>query len=171
MGIFSDLPIVSDKLRCVGAGRKIYMWLMRSSWLIFLMHAALTFRLPPAAMKHFTRSLRLSWQDEVQDRTEVHVECICQVLVEGVTKDGRDFYGRTCSMKNVKLPDVPVPSSYAAPCSSESSRIEPGDYVAVRVVRANTGTLYAEPLARTMLQVTECALLCKRKPWMIRSKS
>ena len=55
-------------------------------------------------------------------------------------------------MKRVVFDDVPVPSHHMAAPSDQLVSLKPGDYVAVKVHGCTSGTLFAQPLAKTTLQ-------------------
>ncbi|CAD7700704.1 unnamed protein product [Ostreobium quekettii] len=73
------------------------------------------------------------------------------VLVEGEAKKSEEMLtGRTCTMKRVIFPKISVPASQHG-CGGEAVP-QPGDYVSVDVVSAQSSTLTARPLARTTLR-------------------
>lgn len=56
-------------------------------------------------------------------------------------------------MKRVVFDDVPLPADLQSSGSSDQMvRLKPGDYVAVKVNACTSGTLLAQPLAKTTLQ-------------------
>ena len=74
--------------------------------------------------------------------------------MEGFSKKSdAQLSGRTDTMKRVVFDDVPVPSNDTATPSDELVSLKPGDYVAVKVHACTSGTLFAQPLAKTTLQV------------------
>ena len=88
------------------------------------------------------------------------------VLIEGPSKKSTaDWSGRTDSGKVVVFPDVQVPATWQATEASEPRvRLQPGDYVAVRVQKATAASLTGTALGRTSLrdfygaaQRVECA--------------
>lgn len=73
--------------------------------------------------------------------------------MEGFSKkSGAQLSGRTDTMKRVVFDDVPVPSHYSLAPSDQLVSLKPGDYVAVKVHACTSGTLFAQPLAKTTLQ-------------------
>jgi tRNA-2-methylthio-N6-dimethylallyladenosine synthase len=78
------------------------------------------------------------------------------VLVEGPSKKSdAELAGRTDNGKMSVFADVPMPAVYAPagapPAGAATVRAVAGDYVAVRVERASTGTLMGTALGRTTL--------------------
>ena len=73
--------------------------------------------------------------------------------MEGFSKKSdAQLSGRTDTMKRVVFDDVPVPSHDTATTSDQLVSLKPGDYVAVKVHACTSGTLFAQPLAKTTLQ-------------------
>ena len=78
---------------------------------------------------------------------------IVQVLVEGYSKKSdAQLSGRSDTMKRVVFDDVPVPAQLTATSADQLVSLKPGDYVAVHVHACTSGTLFAQPLAKTSLQ-------------------
>ena len=78
---------------------------------------------------------------------------VVQVLVEGFSKKSdAQLSGRTDTMKRVVFDDVSVPAQLTATSADEMVSLKPGDYVAVCVHACTSGTLFAQPLAKTTLQ-------------------
>ena len=76
-----------------------------------------------------------------------------QVLVEGFSKKSNaQLSGRTDTMKRVVFDDKPLPSALTAASEDDLVSLKPGDYVAIRVHACTSGTLLAQPLAKTTLQ-------------------
>jgi hypothetical protein len=75
------------------------------------------------------------------------------VLVEGPSKrDPNVWTGRTCHFKRVMFPYAPLPTSYdGATDTGELVDVCIGDYVAVQIGSATTGSLHGSALARTSI--------------------
>jgi len=94
-----------------------------------------------------------------QQRNQAEVGAVHCVLVEGPSKKSdAELAGKTDHGKVVVFPDLPMPAVYRAGASpdalalaSAAVRAQPGDYVAVLVERATTGTLMGRAMGRTTL--------------------
>lgn len=96
-----------------------------------------------------------TFRAEASRRNQLEVGKRFCVTVEGASKkDDSELSGKTDNGKVVVFPDVPVPAVYAAGGSAAGCAmvtLEAGDYVAVEVQRATTGTLMGVALGRTTL--------------------
>jgi tRNA A37 methylthiotransferase MiaB len=88
-------------------------------------------------------------------RNQEEVGRVHCVLVDGPSKKSdADLAGKTDTGKVVVFPDTAVPEAYSPhgrPAGGATVRLLPGDYVAVRVDKATTGTLMGVALGRTTL--------------------
>lgn len=77
-----------------------------------------------------------------------------QVLIEGHSRRSADVLtGKTCTMKRIMIPDVPVPRSHLESqqphAKADLVRLRPGDYAAVLIQAVGNATLFGRPAART----------------------
>ena len=88
-------------------------------------------------------------------RNQEEVGRVHCVLVDGPSKKSdADLAGKTDTGKVVVFPDLAVAEAYSPhgrPANGATVRLGPGDYVAVRVDKATTGTLMGVALGRTTL--------------------
>ncbi|KAK9823298.1 hypothetical protein WJX72_001730 [[Myrmecia] bisecta] len=130
---------------------------------------------PPEVKSARLQELIAVYRQTLHEINQQEVGCRHLVLVEGPSrKSATALTGKTCTMKRVIFDDCLVPASYMQQQQQQHTQslsrtssaqsdgwshpagplvgLRPGDYVAVELQRASTGTLFATPLARTTLQ-------------------
>ena len=98
-----------------------------------------------------------TFRAKAAERNQQEVGAVHCVLVEGPSKKSEeDLAGKTDTGKVVVFPDIAMPELYSPQHASRTVsggvRAQAGDYVAVRVDKATTGTLMGMPLGLTTLQ-------------------